>query len=197
MAPSIPLPYTIFFLWIEPIFTLAGAFLAWFQPATYLALTHAASAPQKLVGLPIATLVSLLQLGNLYLAFAVIEASVLRATTDLNVWRALLISLLIADFGHLLSCYPLGLDLYYDVRKWTAIAYGSYLFVYIGASFRISFLLNIGFQGPKRGKRTARKSIKAARQDELLATPTPTVAQLSRTPAQSTRRRKSKATSSS
>ncbi|RMZ82077.1 hypothetical protein DV737_g2227, partial [Chaetothyriales sp. CBS 132003] len=197
MAPSIPLPYTIFFLWVEPISTLVGAFFACFQPTTYLTLLHAASVPEKLVGLPVATLVSLLQLGNLYLAFAIIEASVLRATTDLNVWRALLIGLLIADFGHLLSCYPLGLDLYYDVRKWNAIAYGNYLFVYIGASFRISFLLNIGFQGPKRAKRATRKSIKPARQDELLATPTPTAAQLSRTPAQSTRRRKSKAASSS
>ncbi|RMZ83284.1 hypothetical protein DV738_g1258, partial [Chaetothyriales sp. CBS 135597] len=166
MAPSttsttttstIPLLYSLFFLWIEPFATLVGAFFAWVQPTTYLTLTHAASVPpeQLVQGLPLATLVALQQLGNLYLAFALIEASVLRTTSDLKVWRTLLICLLIADFGHLLSCYPLGLDSYYDVQQWNAIAYGNYLFVYFGASFRISFLLNLGF--PPAGQKKKAK----------------------------------------
>ncbi|RMD42760.1 hypothetical protein DV735_g2381, partial [Chaetothyriales sp. CBS 134920] len=159
--------YSLFFLWIEPFATLVGAFFAWFLPTTYLTLTDAASVPQEQVVLglpPVATLVSLRQLGNLYFAFALIEAFVLRAAsapTDLNVWRTLLICLLIADFGHLLSCAPLGLDSYYDVAGWNAIAYGNYLFVYFGASFRISFLLGLGFPRglKKKGKqRSGKKS---------------------------------------
>jgi len=184
---SIPLPYTAFFLWIEPVATLAGAYYAWLKPQTYLQLTHAASAP-GILGLPTATNVALRQLGNLYVAFAINEALVLRATTDLKVWRALLIGLLIADFGHLYSCFPLGLKSYYDVRDWNAMAYGNYLFVYCGAITRICFLLGLGMGGPKKAKAKARKSVRMIMDDVAPITPT----QMNKTPAQSTRRRKNK-----
>lgn len=195
VMPTIPLPYIVFFLWVEPLATLTGAFYAWFQPIEYLHLTHAASTPEKLLGLPISTHVVLRQLGNLYLAFALNEALVLRATNDLKVWRALLLGLLIADFGHLLSCYPLGIQAYYNLTNWNAIAYGNYLFVYCGATFRACFLLNVGMGGPKRAKQRARKSIKSAT-DEL-AELTPSPSQMNKTPAQSTRRRKNKSVSGS
>jgi hypothetical protein len=193
--PTIPLPYTVFFLWIEPFATLVGAFYAWFRPVEYLHLTHAASTPEKLLGLPVSTHVALRQLGNMYLAFALNEALVLRATNDLKVWRALLLGLLIADFGHLYSCYPLGLQAYYDFSKWTSIAYGNYLFVYFGATFRTCFLLNVGMGGPKRAKARARKSIKSATDEFAQLTPSPS--QMNKTPAQSTRRRKNKSASGS
>ncbi|KIW88722.1 uncharacterized protein Z519_10768 [Cladophialophora bantiana CBS 173.52] len=184
---AIPLPYIIFFFWIEPIATLAGAYYAWLLPATYLELTDAASAP-GILGLPTATNVALRQLGNLYVAFAINEAFVLRATTDLRVWRVLLLGLLIADFGHLYSCFPLGIKSYYDVANWNAMAYGNYLFVYCGAATRICFLLGVGMGGPKRAKSKAKKSVRLALEETPPITPT----QMNRTPAQSTRRRKNK-----
>lgn len=184
---TIPLPYQLFFLWIEPISTVVGAYFAWFQPEYYLQLTHAKSAP-GLLGLPVGTNVALRQLGNLYLAFTLNEALVLRATTDLRVWRTLLIGLLIADFGHLYSCYPLGLSYYYDVANWNSIAWGNIAFVYCGALTRISFLLGIGLGGSKKVKARARKSVKAAAEEVGLVTPT----QSSKTPAQNTRRRKAR-----
>lgn len=193
--PAIPLPYTVFFLWIEPVATLAGAVAAWFLPIEYLRLTHFASTPQKLVGLPIATNVALKQLGNLYLAFAINEALVLRSTNDVKVWKTLLLGLLIADFGHLISCYPLGLDVYYDVTKWNAMDYGNILFVYFGAAFRTCFLLGVGMGGPKRAKRAARKSIRNVQEELAAVTPSPS--QMNKTPAQSTRRRKNKSVSGS
>ena len=51
-------------------------------------LTHAASTPEKLLGLPVSTQVVLQQLGNLYVAFAINEALVLRATSDIRVWES-------------------------------------------------------------------------------------------------------------
>ncbi|KIX06179.1 uncharacterized protein Z518_04153 [Rhinocladiella mackenziei CBS 650.93] len=186
---SIPLPYIAFFLWIEPVATLAGAFYAWLKPHIYLQLTHAASAP-GILGLPTATNVVLRQLGNLYVAFAINEAFVLRATNDLNVWRTLLLGLLIADFGHLYSCSPLGLKSYYDVANWNAMAYGNYLFVYCGALTRICFLLGVGLGGAKKAKSKARKSVRISTEEALPVTPT----QMNKTPAQSTRRRKNKPT---
>ena len=195
MPASIPLPYTAFFLWIEPIATLVGAFYAWVRPLEYLHLTHAASTPEKLLGLPVSTQVALQQLGNLYVAFAINEALVLRSTTDLKIWKALLLGLLIADFGHLFSCYPLGVKMYYDIPNWNSIAYGNYLFVYVGATLRTCFLLDVGFGGPKRAKRAARKSVKSAQEELAALTPSPS--QMNKTPAQSTRRRKNKSASGS
>jgi hypothetical protein len=190
IMPVIPLPYQLFFLWIEPISTLVGAFYAWFQPVTYLELTHARSAP-GLLGLPVGTHVVLRQLGNLYLAFALNEGLVLRATNDLRVWRALLLGLLIADFGHLYSCLPLGLSYYYDFANWNSIAWGNIAFVYCGATLRICFLLGVGLGGPQKAKAKARRSIKAASEDTGIVTPT----QMNKTPAQSTRRKKNKSNS--
>jgi hypothetical protein len=89
MAPAIPQAYQIFFLWVEPIATLVGAFYAGVRPLEYLYRTHAVSNPERLLGLPIATQVVLQQLGNMYLAFALNEALVLRATTDLQSWNAI------------------------------------------------------------------------------------------------------------
>ena len=195
MPTITPVVYTTFFLWIEPVATLVGAFYAWFRPLEYLHLTHAASTPEKLLGLPVSTNVALRQLGNLYLAFALNEALVLRATSDIKVWRALLLGLLIADFGHLYSCYPLGVQAYYDFPNWNSIAYGNYFFVYCGAAFRTCFLLGVGMGGPRKAKAKARKSIKSATDELAQLTPSPS--QMNKTPAQSTRKRKSKSTSGS
>lgn len=200
MPPKVPFPYILFFLWIEPVATLVGAFYAWVQPYTYLKLQHAASAPFSILGLPLGTNVVLRQLGNMYLAFAFNEAFVLRATDDLRVWRVLLLGLLIADFGHLYSCLPLGLTAYYDFANWNGIDYGNFLFVYLGALTRICFLSGVGFPSAttKKPKSKAKKTVRIQetidyndKKADADATPplfTPT--QLSKSPAQSTRRRK-------
>lgn len=140
---TIALIYQLFFLYIEPISTIVGAYYAWFRPHYYLDLTHPASAPKSL-DVPIGTEVVLRQLGNLYLAFTLNEALVLRVTSDLRVWRTLLFGLLVADFGHLYSCFPLGTNYYYDFQNWNAIAWGNIAFVYCGATLRTCFLLGVG-----------------------------------------------------
>lgn len=96
---AIPWPYQAFFLYIEPISTIIGAYYAWFQPQYYLDLTHASSAPSHILGVPVGTEVVLRQLANLYFAFTLNEALVLRATNDIRVWKTLLSGLLVADFG--------------------------------------------------------------------------------------------------
>ncbi|KAI9806222.1 MAG: hypothetical protein M1825_006337 [Sarcosagium campestre] len=145
---KLPLPYTIFFLFIEPIATLVGAFYAYFRPLVYLHLTHATSAPATLASVPLSSHIVLTQLANLYFCFALNEAVVLRATSDLRVWRALLICLLVADFGHLYSVKIDSLRVYWDVAGWNAIDWGNVGFVYVGASMRIAFLTGIGFSVP-------------------------------------------------
>ena len=98
---TIPLLYRLFFLYIEPVSALVGAYFAYFQPQTYLHLltpnhsVAASTAP--------AHLVALYQLANLYLLFALNEHLVLSSTRARRTWRRLLLALLVADLGHLAS----------------------------------------------------------------------------------------------
>ena len=137
----VPTFYRLFFLLIEPISALVGAYFAHFQPQTYLRLTHSASAPGNTI--PTGTRVVLSQLANLYLLFAINEALVLRSTSDLRVWRTLLLGLLFADLGHLYSVRELGVDVYWKIYHWSPMDWGNIGFVYVGAMMRIAFLCNI------------------------------------------------------
>ena len=137
--------YHIFFLYLEPFSTIAGAFCAYMLPKTYLELTHAPSAPGvEVLVLPTSTIVVLAQLANLYFLFALNEGLVLRSTRDVRVWRTLLLGLLIADFGHLFSVYELGVHKYWQVWGWNSMDMGNIGFVYLGALMRLSFLCSIG-----------------------------------------------------
>lgn len=149
---SPPLLYRLFFLYLEPISAILGAYFAHIQPSTYLQLTHAASVPGEDSILPLSTIVVLSQLANLYFLFALNEGLVLRATGDIRVWRVLLFGLLVADFGHLYSLYPLGIDKYWRFWTWNAMDWGNIAFVYAGAVMRISFLLGLGLPERRKGK---------------------------------------------
>ena len=147
-VPTFVLPkaYRLFFLFIEPISALVGAYYAHFQPLSYLQLSHLHSAPANTETIPLSTTIVLSQLANLYFLFALNEALVLRSTSDLRVWRTVLLGLLIADLGHLWSVKGLGARIYYDVSRWNKIDWGNVGFVYMGATMRIAFLSGIGLK---------------------------------------------------
>jgi hypothetical protein len=115
-SPAFTLPrlYSLFFLVLEPISALVGAYFAHFHPSTYLTLTTPLSPSPS--SLPLSTTIALTQLANLYLLFTINEALVLRSTSDLRVWRTLLFGLLVADLGHLWSVRGLGVGGYW--RFW-------------------------------------------------------------------------------
>ncbi|KAI1484076.1 hypothetical protein K445DRAFT_17673 [Daldinia sp. EC12] len=155
MAPRqtvLPLAYRAFFLIIEPISALVGAFYAHLRQDEYLSMTTHTASP-----VPLGTSIILSQLANLYLLFALNEALVLRSTGDLRVWRTVLFVLLVADFGHLYSVSGLGSWVYWDVTRWNPIDYGNVLFVYLGASMRIAFLTGVGLgtSSPTKTKKAA------------------------------------------
>lgn len=149
---SLPVPYRLFFLVIEPFSALVGAYYAHFRQRDYLLLTDSASAP-VLTAIPTGTSIVLSQLANLYLLFALNEALVLRSTSDLRVWKTVLLVLLLADFGHLWSIKELGLGIFlpWNFASWNAIDWGNIPFVYMGASMRIAFLADVGM--PRAGKK--------------------------------------------
>ncbi|KAH9002281.1 hypothetical protein EDB86DRAFT_3063387 [Lactarius hatsudake] len=130
MSNVFPLPYRLFFLYVEPISALAGAYYA------------ASQFTRAVVDTP--TSMSLFQLANLYLLFALNEHLVLSSTSSLKTWRRLLSCLLIADFGHLATMSPAGPEIFWNVWRWNAMAWGSVGFVYLGATIRMCFLTGVG-----------------------------------------------------
>ncbi|KAG8873883.1 hypothetical protein FRB97_006368 [Tulasnella sp. 331] len=147
-SPNVHWWYTIFLMYIEPVSALVGAFYAIFQQYEYLSMTHS---PSTSLAIPMSTSIVLNQLGNLYLFFAMVEALVLRSTSDVAVWRALLLPMLIADFGHLATVGPLGWSVYYDITNYNAMDWGNVPFVYLGATTRVAFLLGIGVGEARKG----------------------------------------------
>ena len=104
---------------------------------------------------------SLYQLSNLYLLFALNEHLVLSSSPSLRTWRRLLFCLLVADFGHLVTMAPLGVDAYWKVWEWNAMLWGSVGFVYVGASMRIAFLFGFGMSGEGRSMSNTKQSTKS------------------------------------
>ena len=157
MSSEIPFfPYKLFFLCIEPISALAGAYYASFHPTEYLHDLVSPTTPEFTVSGPFPdtpTLMTLYQLGNLYLLFALNEFLVLSSTSSVTTWKRLLLCLLIADFGHLATMIPAGLEIFWNVWKWNAMAWGSVGFVYMGASMRIAFLSGVGLPATAKYKK--------------------------------------------
>nr|GAT56048.1 predicted protein [Mycena chlorophos] len=153
---SIPLLYRLFFLYIEPVSALAGAYYAAFQPDAYIRdLSLPEARPALATPLSTQSTMVLLQLANLYLLFALNEHLVLSSTTSVKTWKRLLFGLLVADFGHLVSMAPLGMDVFWRVGDWNAMCWGSVGFVYAGASMRMAFLAGIGLE--ESGSRAGEK----------------------------------------
>lgn len=158
----IPWLYRLFFLYIEPLSTAAGAYYAWFGQERYLSMTEnpfghgPAQQTHSSAMLPRESIV-LNQLANMYAVFALNEAIVLRATNDLKVWRLFLLGLLLADFGHLHSVHSVGSSIYYSVFAWNAMYWGNLGFVYFGATMRVLFLLGVGIvESQKKTERQKR-----------------------------------------
>jgi len=145
MRDAIPFTYRLFFLYIEPISSLAGAYYAAVHTHDYLLdLARPTQGDFARAVLDTPTRMSLSQLANLYLLFALNEHLVLSSTSSLKTWRRLLFGLLVADFGHLATMIPAGPEIFWNVSKWNAMAWGSVGFVYLGAAFRLCFLAGVG-----------------------------------------------------
>jgi hypothetical protein len=160
-STRIHLFYRVFFLYVEPFFSLLGALYAGIYPKTYLNLTDPRSTLLSDSDvLPVGAHVALRQLANLYLLFAVNEALVLRATEDLRVWRTLLLGLLLADLGHLYSLLPLEAGVFWEVHRWNKMDWGNVAFVYLGAATRISYLAGLGITARATRRGRPKKTLK-------------------------------------
>lgn len=144
----LPAVYRAFFLLIEPVSAVVGAYFSHVRQTQYLQLLHAASAPSEV---PPGISVALSQLANMYMFFALNEALVLRSTWDLRVWRTVLAVLLIADLGHLYAMKEL--DVFFHPAGWNVSHLANIPWVCAGATLRICFLAGIGLQGSRRSQK--------------------------------------------
>lgn len=153
MGDAIPFIYRLFFLYVEPISALAGMYYAAIRPGDYLidlVSPVQSDFSRATLDLDTPTRMTLFQLANLYLLFALNEHLVLSSTSSLKTWRRLLFSLLVADLGHLATMIPAGTEIFWNVAKWNAMAWGSVGFVYLGASLRLCFLAGVGVKHDER-----------------------------------------------
>ncbi|PVI03821.1 hypothetical protein DM02DRAFT_640360 [Periconia macrospinosa] len=138
---TIPLPYRILHLYLEPLMALNGAILCIFNPSLFLSTfsptlryTHSSQIIYD-------------QLAATYVFLAFVEGVVLRATTELRVWKTVLGGLLVCDVLHLLAgvrCMSEEGRLL-GVREWRVedwIAVGTLLGP---AAVRVAFLSGVGF----------------------------------------------------
>jgi hypothetical protein len=104
-------PYTLYFLYLDPLFAIFGTLLIIFNPVKFLTSTSplplASSISIALSQPTIAPIIQLLltNIAALYLLLAVNEALVLRASNEIKVWKAVLVSLVVADVGHLYAVW--------------------------------------------------------------------------------------------
>jgi hypothetical protein len=136
---NIPRIYWIWHLYLEPLTALGGVYHLHWVPEQYFAYMPQTSryAPESQIICD--------QLAASYLFFAVIEALVLRTTTEITVWRAALFALLLCDGGHLFAAWAeMGTHLTLSPWLWTVKDTVTMMLNIIPAVLRTAFLLGMG-----------------------------------------------------
>ena len=154
--PKIPLPYRLFHQTIEPIFALSGAYLALFRTPSYLQTVVPPSAytPGSTLS-PVSNLL-LAHEASLYAQFALFEVLVLRITSDLRIWRAVVFSILFSDVGHLYAAYLVLGPAFWNMQEWRFQDWTNLGITWFGIALRLAFLCGVGMGKSKseaRGKR--------------------------------------------
>ncbi|KAL5122025.1 hypothetical protein ACEQ8H_000241 [Pleosporales sp. CAS-2024a] len=123
----------------EPLAALGGVYHLLFTPEQYFAFMPATAryAPESRILCN--------QLAASYLLFAAIEVLVLRATTDVRVWRAVVRALLLCDVGHLYASWAeMGTAGLLHVRAWSGYDAFTMMTFVVPFVLRVAFLLGVG-----------------------------------------------------
>ncbi|KAF4966824.1 hypothetical protein FSARC_5539 [Fusarium sarcochroum] len=142
----VPFVYRFVFLWFEPFAALGGALLLHFSPETFLNTMSSAAkyAPDNQVIYH--------QVAATYTLFAYNEAVILRVTSDLRVWRAVIIGILICDALHILASYAAIGSVIWNVGEWRWEDWVNLGSLFGQAAVRVAFLAGVGLKGNIRVK---------------------------------------------
>ena len=149
--PSIPLLYRLLFLYFEPFADLGGVYLTLTQPALYLSIyiPNMPSTAYTPFMQPIFA-----QLAGLLTLFAWSQAIVLRVTSDVNVWKAVLSGMVLCDSLHLYGMWAvLGTEVFLDLRRWRLEEWINFVMLYGPGGMRLAFCAGLGLGDGKTMKR--------------------------------------------
>ena len=163
MATDIPFyPYQFYFRCVEPVVTVIASCLAG-MPSVYLSqlkyVFNAASAP---ISSPHSSYknstevaVSLYQLANIYLVFALLGRALLKSSTTKRTCKVYLACFLFGDIGHIVTMHPLAEDgllgAFSRIGEWNVAGWGMMGYLAVVMVIRVSFLLNVGMMGNNEG----------------------------------------------
>lgn len=145
LQQRIPFAYKFLILWFEPFAALNGAVMCLFTPDAYFETvsplwTPLASSPHFQVVFD--------QLAATYVLFAFNEAVVLRLTSDLRVWKAVLLGIVVCDLLHIYATGKAlgGLHMLVSPALWRWQDWVNLLMLYVPISMRIAFCLGVGIR---------------------------------------------------
>jgi hypothetical protein len=148
----IPTLYQAWHLWFEPLIALSGVYHLHWAPEQYFDFmprsSHYSPASQIVYD----------QLAASYLLFAAVEALVLRAANNLQVWRAVIFALLLCDAGHMYAAWAeMGTENFFRPWLWRTMDTITMLMNLAPPVLRFAFLLEIGFKWDNRQNKKKKK----------------------------------------
>ena len=145
----IPWPYTLFYLYLEPLFAFLGSLQAAFIPAQYLTFftprTHPLISTNSQITHSIFQ-VPLDQVAACYVLFAWNEAITLRvARNDIRVWKAVLGGIAVCDVLHLAGAYRvMGSEAFVNPILWRSEDWVNMVLLWPPLASRLAFILEVG-----------------------------------------------------
>lgn len=157
VVSQLPFLYKLYFCFWEPLTALNGAYLLYFKPATYLRMTHSPGPAYTADTVPESTVHVASHLVGLYILFALIEATVPRITTDMKIYKTLLMCYLACDAAYISTLVGTGGSPSYWVSPWLwdLTAWGNFGSSWAAPIVRTLFLLEVGVPR-QRGQAAAR-----------------------------------------
>lgn len=153
LQKRIPFAYKLLLLWIEPVAALVGSLMALLTTDDYFAVMTPRATP--LAATPHFQVV-FEQLGATYLLFALNEAVLLRASSELRVWKVLVFGILCCDFVHLYATGRAlgGLHTLVTPGVWRWEDWVNLAMLYVPISMRIAFCLGVGIAPEDAAKKS-------------------------------------------
>lgn len=149
----IPLPYRILLLYVEPVFALNGAVLCVLFPSLFLN-TFSPNLRYSFENQIIYD-----QLAATYCLFAFNQAVVLRITSDLRVWKAIILGILICDVVHFWAGMKLMVrDGNTAPWGWRPEDWVAVLSLVVPGAMRVAFLYDIGLKKSGGRKKVGKRA---------------------------------------
>ena len=146
---DIPFLYRFILTWFEPAAALNGAVLCLFWPALFLqTFTTVTYRPDHQVMFD--------QLAATYILFTFLEAVVLRITSELRVWKAVVFGILLCDAVHLYGAWGvMGTESFLSPATWRPEEWVNFAMLYGPGAVRVGLLFEVGFPTTTRGVKRA------------------------------------------